>query len=145
MSQGQVATRSSRWLIPFGGSLVALLATAAFGTSAASADTQIVGLAGWQVQSSAQATQPGKVISKPGFPTGSWLHVTPDAAGAVGTEVGALVQTGHCPDVFFSDNLKQCFGYMDTIGRDTIPSSPSLVVPHQLLAPSLAGVQKTPS
>jgi len=30
------------------------------------------------------------------------MHVMPDDAGAVGTEVGALLQTGHCPDVFFS-------------------------------------------
>ncbi len=57
----------------------------------------------------------------PGFGTGSWLHVTPDDAGAVGTEVGALVQTGRCPHVFFATNMKRCFGYMDTIGKDTIP------------------------
>jgi exo-1,4-beta-D-glucosaminidase len=96
------------------------LATAAVGTTAAIADTQTVGLGGWQVQSTTQATQSPQQISTPGFPTGSWLRVRPDDAGAVGTEVGALVQTGHCPDVFFSDNMKTCFGYMDTIGPDTI-------------------------
>ncbi len=100
---------------------LSLLAATAIGASAASADTETVGLGGWQVQSSAQAAQAGQQISKPGFPTGSWLHVRPDDAGAVGTEVGALVQTGHCPDVFFSDNLKSCFGYMNSIGADTIP------------------------
>jgi exo-1,4-beta-D-glucosaminidase len=78
-------------------------------------------LGGWQVQSSARASQPGRVISKPGFATGSWLHVQPDDAGAVGTEVNALVQTGHCPHVFFSTNMKRCFGYMDRIGREKIP------------------------
>jgi exo-1,4-beta-D-glucosaminidase len=97
------------------------LATGAFGATAASADTQIVGLGGWQVLSTAQATQSGQQISTPGFATGSWLHVRPDDAGAVGTEVNALVQTGHCPDVFFSTNMKACFGYMDSIGADTIP------------------------
>jgi exo-1,4-beta-D-glucosaminidase len=97
-----------------------VLAVGAFATSAASAETRIVGLGGWQVQSSAQTAQPGSAISTPGFPTASWLHVRPDDAGAVGTEVGALVQTGHCPSVFFSTNMKDCFGYMDTIGPDTI-------------------------
>ena len=80
-----------------------------------------MGVGGWQVQSSAQAPQAGGDISAPGFPTGSWLHVRPDDAGAVGTEVGALVQTGRCPDVFFSENMKSCFGYMDAVGPDTIP------------------------
>jgi exo-1,4-beta-D-glucosaminidase len=98
-----------------------LLALAALGAPAASADTQTVGLAGWQVQSSAQATQSGQQISTPGFATGSWLQVRPDDAGAVGTELGALVQTGHCPAVFFSMNMKGCFGSMDTVGPDTIP------------------------
>ncbi len=97
------------------------LATGAVGATAASADTQTVGLAGWQVQSSSVATQTGAQVSTPGFGTGSWLHVRPDDAGAVGTEVNALVQTGHCPDVFFSTNMKDCFGYMDSIGADTIP------------------------
>jgi exo-1,4-beta-D-glucosaminidase len=89
--------------------------------AAASADTTTVGLAGWQVQSSADATQGGDQISQPGFPTSSWLQVQPDAAGAVGTEVGALVQNGRCPDVFFSTNMKTCFGYMDSVGPETIP------------------------
>jgi exo-1,4-beta-D-glucosaminidase len=98
-----------------------LLGVAALSAPAASAETGIVGLGGWQVQSSATATEAGAQISTPGFPTGSWLHVRPDDAGAVGTEVGALVQTGHCPAVFFSTNLKDCFGYMDSVGADTIP------------------------
>jgi exo-1,4-beta-D-glucosaminidase len=93
-----------------------LLALAA---PAASAETRIVGLDGWQVQSSASANQAGGQISTPGFPTGSWLQVRPDDAGAVGTEVDALVQTGHCPNVFFSTNMKDCFGYTDSIGDST--------------------------
>ena len=93
---------------------------AAVGTTAAMASTETVGLGGWQVQSSAQAGQNPQQISRPGFPTVSWLHVRPDDVGAVGTEVGALVQAGRCPNVFFSDNLKTCFGYMDTVGPDTI-------------------------
>ncbi|HTP20330.1 MAG TPA: hypothetical protein VMJ65_12050 [Solirubrobacteraceae bacterium] len=109
-----------RRLTVFATATLSLLATAAVATSTASADTRTVGLGGWQVQSSAQARQAGARISAPAFPTGSWLHVRPDDAGAVGTEVGALVQAGRCPNVFFSDNMKTCFGYMDTVGPDTI-------------------------
>ena len=112
-------SRVARYWLPL--FTTTLLGMAAIGVSAASADTQTVGLGGWQVQSSADATQTGDQISAPGFPTGSWLHVRPDDAGAVGTEVNALVQTGHCPNVFFSTNMKTCFGYMDSIGANTIP------------------------
>jgi exo-1,4-beta-D-glucosaminidase len=104
-------------------SISALAVLAGFWLGAApnaAADVSTVGLKGWQVQSSALAHQSGKVISKPGFRTGSWLHVHPDDAGAVGTEVGALVQTGHCPHVFFSTNMKRCFGYMSKLGKETI-------------------------
>src|SRR5581483_10851195 len=80
-----------------------------------------VGLGGWQVQSSAQVSQSGGQISAPGFAAGSWLEVKPDDAGAPGTEVGALVQNGACPDVFYSTNMASCFGYMDAVGADTIP------------------------
>ena len=45
----------------------------------------------------------------------------PDDAGAVGTELNALVQNHKCPDVFFSTNMRTCFGYMSQVGRDTIP------------------------
>jgi hypothetical protein len=61
--------------------VLALLAAAVvsvLGASAASARTTTVGLSGWQVQSSDQATQAGAQISTPGFATGSWLHVRPD-------------------------------------------------------------------
>jgi exo-1,4-beta-D-glucosaminidase len=101
--------------------LLAAAAIAAVGASSASARLTTVGLGGWQVQSSAQASQGGAEISTPGFATGSWLQVRPDDAGTVGTEVGALVQTGHCPNVFFSTNMKTCFGYMNTVGPETIP------------------------
>ena len=97
------------------------LSVGAIGTMPAWAGTRTVGLGGWQVQSSARATQTGAQISTPGFRTGAWLHVRPDDAGAAGTEVYALVQNGRCRGVFFSTNMKTCFGYMDTIGPDTIP------------------------
>src|SRR5690242_19492188 len=85
-----------------------LLMAALFALAAppASAETRTVGFGGWQVQSSALARQGAARISTHGFPTRSWLHVRPDDAGAVGTEVGALVQTGHCPALFFSRNMK---------------------------------------
>ena len=106
-----------------------------------------VGLQGWQVQSTAAttdwttgtgATQAGNQISEPGFNTTGWLTVQPDSAGAVGTEVEALLQHGVCPDdqslepvnqspyshasVFYSDNLQNCFGApMTSPGVDTNP------------------------
>lgn len=90
-------------------------------TAAASADTGVVGEDGWRVQSSALAPAAGGEISTPGFPTASWLAVTPDDAGAAGTEVGALVQNGRCPQVFYSADMANCFGYMSKIGPDTLP------------------------
>src|SRR6266487_4141120 len=79
-----------------------------------------LGSAGWQVLSSATATQTGQQISTPGFNTAGWLSVANDDAGAPGTEIEALLQNGTCPNVFFSTNMKTCFGYMKSIGRDTI-------------------------
>jgi hypothetical protein len=99
--------------------LVAALALTA--AASASAAVRTVGLQGWQVQSSAQAGQGGAAISDPHFSASSWLSVRPDDGGAPGTEVEALVQNGRCPNVFFSTNMKSCFGYMSTVGRDTIP------------------------
>jgi exo-1,4-beta-D-glucosaminidase len=89
--------------------------------AAAAADTHTVGLNGWRVLSSAATGASGAEISQPGFATSSWLPVKPDDAGAVGTEVGALVQNGKCPAVFFSTNMANCFGYMSHVGADTIP------------------------
>jgi exo-1,4-beta-D-glucosaminidase len=106
-----------------------------------------LGRAGWQVQSTATTTdwttgtgaaQSGNQISAPGFSTVGWLPVTSDDAGAAGTEVEALLQSGVCPDdkalepvnqsaagpqsVFYSDNLTKCFGApMTNPGVDTDP------------------------
>jgi len=75
----------------------------------------------WQVLSTARVRADGARVSSPGFVPTTWLHVRPDAAGAAGTEVNALVQTGHCSNVFYSTNLRACFGYMSQLGKDTIP------------------------
>ncbi len=109
--------------------------------------TSTIGLQGWQVQSTAAstdwttgsgATESGAQISQPGFDTTGWLPVRPDDAGAVGTEVEALLQSGICPDdtslepvnqstdsqssIFYSDNLQQCFGApMTSPAADTNP------------------------
>ena len=99
---------------------LAVALTAGWSASTASAAVTTLGLAGWQVQSSRQASQGGTAISEPGFATGSWLHVHPDDAGAAGTEVAALVQAGRCPSVFFAMNMKSCFGYLAQRGPDTI-------------------------
>ncbi len=98
----------------------ALSAAVAF-PSAAGAAVTTLGRGGWQVQSSAQATQGGAAISGPGFTPQSWLQVRPDNAGAPGTEIGALLQAGRCPNVFFSTNMQTCFGYMDGFGPNTVP------------------------
>jgi exo-1,4-beta-D-glucosaminidase len=134
----------------------ATLSTATLSTAAARATalpgqghsgTSTVGLSGWQVQSSAAATswttgtgaiEAGNQISEPGFDSSGWLTVRPDSAGAVGTEVEALLQHGICPDdsslqpvnqspdshasVFYSDNLQNCFGApMTNPAADTNP------------------------
>jgi exo-1,4-beta-D-glucosaminidase len=86
-------------------------------SEAALAARVTVGLGGWQVQSSAEASGSGAEVSAPGFDSESWLAVRPDDAGAVGTEIGALLQNRQCPEVFFAENLKSCFGYVSAIGR----------------------------
>ncbi len=99
-------------------------------------DVANLGAAGWRVQSSAVATQTGAQISVPGFSTANWLPVANDDAGAPGTEIEALAQNGRCPghpslqpvnqsddsphSVFYSTNLRSCYGYMDTLGPDTV-------------------------
>src|SRR5437763_263369 len=122
MARPREEFRVSRFFLIKSASTAAVVAAVvACGAASAWANVTTVGLAGWQVQSAAQAPQPGSEISAPDFPAGSWLQVRPDEAGAAGTEVGALVQTGHCPNVFFSTNVKTCFGYMSRVGRETIP------------------------
>ncbi|MFL5830385.1 MAG: glycosyl hydrolase 2 galactose-binding domain-containing protein [Solirubrobacteraceae bacterium] len=101
--------------------LLAALSLLSLGAaSAASANVTTIGRAGWQVQSTASVPQGGARISRPNFGTASWLKVRADDAGAVGTELNALVQNNRCPNVFFSMNMKNCFGYMSQIGPDTI-------------------------
>jgi exo-1,4-beta-D-glucosaminidase len=96
-----------------------------------------LGAHGWQVQSSAVATQSGAQISAPGFDASGWLPVSNDDAGAPGTEIEALAQNGKCPgdaalqpvnqnpdgpgSIYFSDNLKSCYGFMSATGADTVP------------------------
>jgi exo-1,4-beta-D-glucosaminidase len=115
-------------------------ATAAVHTSSPAAtgasDISNIGAAGWEVQSSAVATQTGAQISTPGFSTSTWLPVANDDAGAPGTEIEALAQNGKCPgdtalqpvnqstsgpnSVFFSTNMQSCYGSMSKIGADTV-------------------------
>ncbi len=104
--------------------------------SPGASDVTDLGSAGWDVQSSAVATQSGAQISTPGFSTSSWLPVTNDDAGAPGTEIEALAQNGKCPgdtalqpvnlstdspdSVYYSANMKSCYGSMSKIGADTV-------------------------
>ncbi len=82
--------------------------------------TVTLGLSGWRVQSSALDSSSGEQISTPGFDATRWLSVRPDDAGAPGTELTALLQNGECPDVFFGEHLRECFGYMSRIGPVTV-------------------------
>ncbi|NUR25046.1 MAG: beta-mannosidase [Catenulispora sp.] len=112
--------------------------TSAFGTSQGTADpqpavpaalapgsdntavTDLGATTGWKVLTSATATQTGAQISTPGFNTAAWLSVADDGAGAPGTEISALLQNGTCPNVFFSTNMKTCFGQMTKTGPDIL-------------------------
>ena len=85
-----------------------------------SSDLANLGARGWQVHSSAGVTRRGARISSPGFHPRGWLRVSNDDAGAPGTEIEALLQNGRCPHVFFSDNMRKCFGFEDRIGKDTV-------------------------
>jgi exo-1,4-beta-D-glucosaminidase len=99
-------------------------------------DVSNLGSAGWEVQSSAVATQTGAQISTPGFSTSTWLPVSNDDAGAPGTEIEALAQNGECPgdtalqpvnqgnsgpnSVYFASNTQSCYGFMSKVGADTV-------------------------
>src|SRR4051812_23686240 len=89
---------------------VASAATAPAGGGSTAAALSTIGTHGWKVVSSATATQTGQAISSPGFDTSGWLSVTPDDAGAPGTEITALLQNGKCPNVFYADTMKTCLG-----------------------------------
>jgi exo-1,4-beta-D-glucosaminidase len=108
------------------------------GSAAGTGASNVVNLGGrgWQVQSSAKAAQTGAEISAPGFRASGWLPVANDDAGAPGTEIEALAQNGRCPgdpslepvnqsaagthSVFYSTNIRRCYGYMDSVGPDTV-------------------------
>jgi exo-1,4-beta-D-glucosaminidase len=110
------------------------IVNASAGTGAS--DLSDLGANGWEVQSSAVATQTGAQISTPGFSTSGWLPVSNDDAGAPGTEIEALAQNGQCPgdtalqpvnlssdgtsSVYYSTNMQSCYGYMSSIGADTV-------------------------
>src|ERR1022692_194616 len=85
-----------------------------------SSDLANLGARGWRVHSSAGVTRRGARISSPGFRARRWLRVSNDDAGAPGTEIEALLQNGRCPHVFFSDNMRKCFGFEDRVGKDTV-------------------------
>ena len=99
--------------------------TAAAGLASSSAtgasDLANLGARGWKVHRAAGVTRSGARISRPGYPARGWLRVSNDGAGAPGTEIEALLQNGRCPDVFFSDNMRRCFGYARAVGRVRVP------------------------
>src|SRR5262249_38518208 len=101
------------------GESTTVLAASAAASTGSSAVTDLGATNGWKVLTSATATQSGAQISTPGFPTSGWLTVANDDGGAPGTEVNALLQNGSCPNVFFSTNMKTCFGQMTKVGAET--------------------------
>jgi exo-1,4-beta-D-glucosaminidase len=103
-----------------GSAALAALHAAAAGRGPGSYGLTTLGASGWQVLSSAKVRQGGVKVSTAGFPTAGWLRVKPDDGGAPGTEIEALLQNGACPDVFYSDNRRRCFGTQAT-GRETVP------------------------
>ena len=113
-----------------------LASTNASSSDTGASDISNLGSGGWTVQSSAVATQTGAQISTPGFSTSTWLPVSNDDAGAPGTEIEALAQNGKCPgdtalqpvnqgssgpsSVFFSNNMQSCYGFMNSVGADSV-------------------------
>ena len=130
LSSAQAAPATAR----LAGATPAAAQAAAVSSSQATGASDIsdLGSNGWEVQSSAVATQTGVQISTPGFNTSTWLPVTNDDGGAPGTEIEALLQNGQCPDdaalqpvnqstggsssVFFSNNIQLCYGAESKIG-----------------------------
>src|SRR6266496_5718266 len=89
-------------------------------SASGASDLSNLGSGGWRVASSANATQTGALISTPEFNTSSWLPVANDDAGAPGTELAALQQNGRCPNIFFSNNMQNCYGQLTKVGPDRI-------------------------
>ncbi len=111
--------------------------SATLGTETGASNVSNLGASGWEVQSSAVATQAGAQISEPGYNTRGWLRVRNDSAGAPGTEIEALAQNGNCPgdtalqpvnlrsdsrkSIYYSSNMRRCYGYMHNVGADSVP------------------------
>ncbi|ADG99349.1 glycoside hydrolase family 2 sugar binding protein [Segniliparus rotundus DSM 44985] len=83
--------------------------------------TTILGADGWQVRSSADTKDRPSQISSAAHVDKGWLVVKPDDAGAPGTLIGALVQNKECPNVFYSQNMRDCFGYVTAPGPVEAP------------------------
>ncbi|WP_020496043.1 glycoside hydrolase family 2 protein [Sciscionella marina] len=140
-------------LVLMASGIPAVAADAAAGApDSAAQGLRTIGKAGWQVASSADAPQGGAEVSSPQFATKGWLPVRPDDAGAPGTEIGALVQNGACPNVFYSDNMRKCFGYQAKRGpvetkrfavpwwfRTTFTANPHFGGHHQLVLDGVVG------
>ncbi|EFV11936.2 hypothetical protein HMPREF9336_03270 [Segniliparus rugosus ATCC BAA-974] len=84
--------------------------------------TTVLGANGWQVISSSDTADRPSQVSDPAH-TGNkgWLVVKPDDAGAPGTLINALLQNGECPNVFYSQNMRDCFGYVTAPGPVEVP------------------------
>jgi exo-1,4-beta-D-glucosaminidase len=133
---GAASTARAIPALPHGTAAVISTASVRAPSDTGASDVTNLGSGGWAVQSSAIATQTGTQISTPGFDTSTWLPVTNDDAGAPGTEIEALAQNGKCPgdtalqpvnqgtsgasSVFFSANMKSCYGFMSATGADTV-------------------------
>src|ERR1022692_1277131 len=116
----RAAKMAARLAAPAADPVRAAGAGLASASATGSSDLANLGARGWQVHSSAGVTRRGARISRPGFRARGWLRVSNDDAGAPGTEIEALLQNGRCPHVFFSDNMRKCFGFEGAVGKDTV-------------------------
>src|SRR5262245_19688292 len=66
----------------------------------------------WALESSAKVPQKGDVLSRPGFPSEGWQHVS-----VPNTVVGALVESGQFKDPYFGMNLRSIPGTTYPIGQ----------------------------
>ena len=101
--------------------ILALAIAGVSGASTASARVTTLGLGGWQVQSSAQAPQSARRSRRRASRPARGCMSAPTTPARSGPRSARSCRPATARSVFFSNNMKSCFGYMDAIGPDTIP------------------------
>ncbi|MGV9295837.1 glycosyl hydrolase 2 galactose-binding domain-containing protein [Amycolatopsis sp. NPDC003676] len=91
---------------------------------------------GWEVQSSAVATEPGETVSRPEYSTAGWLPISQPE-----TVMAALLENGKYPDIFKSANLAKVpagqfqanWWYRDEVTVHPAPGTHQFLVMHGVL------------